>query len=260
MLRENVDASGKLITDKILRAVLQYRNTPDPDTKLSPAEVIFGRKIKDFLPIPPGKYHPQEGWRLDREAREKALRTRYCRGYEKWSEHTKQLKPLMAGDKVLVQNQSGTPKIAKRWDRSGTVLEVGDYDKFKVKIDGSGRVTERNRRFLRKLFPHQVTQLAPGNAIELSPRLDTSIDLRPAVSVNPRLDVSDALNAEMPSALEPTEQDVTGELPRGPVEELNVENPVEQTQPITPTLRRSGRERKVNTKYSASEWDLSSEN
>ena len=142
MLRENVDTSGKLITDKILRAVLQYRNTPDPDTKLSPAEVIFGRKIKDFLPIPPGKYHPQEGWRLDREAREKALRTRYCRGYEKWSEHTKQLKPLMAGDKVFVQNQSGTPKIAKRWDRSGTVLEVGDYDKFKVKIDGSGRVTE----------------------------------------------------------------------------------------------------------------------
>ena len=113
---------------------------------------------------------------------------------------------------------------------------------------------------MRKLFPHQVTQPAPGNAIELSPRLDTSIDLRPTVSVNPRLDASDALNAEMPSALEPTEQDVTRELLRGPVDELNVENPVEQTQPITPTLRRSGRERKVNTKYSASEWDLSSEN
>ena len=142
--------------------------------------------------------------------------------------------------------------------RFGTVLEVGDYDKYKVKIDGSGRVTERNRRFLRKLFPHQVTQPAPGKAIECSPRLDTSTDLRPGVSSDQRLGVSDAVNEEMPSVLEPTDQDVTRELPRGPVEELNVETPVEQTQPVSPTLRRSGRERKVNTKYSASEWDLSS--
>ena len=51
---------------------------------------------------------------------------------------------------MLIQNQSGTKPT--KWDRSGTIVEVRDFNKYVVKVDGSGRLTLRNRRFLKKLF------------------------------------------------------------------------------------------------------------
>ena len=64
-----------------------------------------------------------------------------------------QHRKLSVGERVLIQNQCGTPKVAKRWDRSGVVLEVMGYDKYKVKVNSSGRITMRNRQFLRKVLP-----------------------------------------------------------------------------------------------------------
>ena len=77
------------------------------------------------------------------------------------------LPPLRKGDRVLIQNQAGAGKIAKRWDRSGTVLEVGDFDQYQVKVDGSGRISLRNRRFLRKVVPYQQRQPAPSSQKEV---------------------------------------------------------------------------------------------
>ena len=47
LLRSNATASGSLNSDKFLRALLQLRNTPDPDCNVSPAQIIFGRPLKD---------------------------------------------------------------------------------------------------------------------------------------------------------------------------------------------------------------------
>ena len=33
------------------------------------------------------------------------------------------------------------------------MLEIHDYDKYIVKVDGLGRLTQRNQRYLKKLFP-----------------------------------------------------------------------------------------------------------
>ena len=46
LLRSNIDATGGLDNDKFLRAMLQLRNTPDPDCKISPAQIVFGRPLK----------------------------------------------------------------------------------------------------------------------------------------------------------------------------------------------------------------------
>ena len=40
------------------------------------------------------------------------------------------------------------------------VLEVGEYDKYKVKVDGSERITERNRFTLTTNQPQQPVQRA----------------------------------------------------------------------------------------------------
>ena len=57
----------------------------------------------------------------------------------------------MVGDQVFVQDQTGpTPK---RWSKSGTIVESLPHDSFLVRIDGSRKLSRRNRQFLRKFTP-----------------------------------------------------------------------------------------------------------
>ena len=151
MLMNNTGKDGDLEVNAFQKAILQYRNTPDPLTKLSPAQCLFGRAIKDFIPIHPGKYLPHNTWVETLADREKALRNRHQRDIERWTEHTRKLPPLKVGDTVRVQNQTG-PNPTK-WDKTGTVIEVLQNDQYRIRMDGSGRATLRNRRFLRKFLP-----------------------------------------------------------------------------------------------------------
>ena len=50
IISDNCSASGSLNTDGFHKALLSYRNTPDPVTKFSPAKAIFGREVRDGLP------------------------------------------------------------------------------------------------------------------------------------------------------------------------------------------------------------------
>ena len=58
MVTNNTDPNGELDTDRFQRAMLQYLNCPDQNTKMSPAMIAFGCVIKDFIPVLPGRYEP----------------------------------------------------------------------------------------------------------------------------------------------------------------------------------------------------------
>ena len=152
LCRENTSRDGGLDNDKFLRAVMSYRNTPDRDTGRSPAQVIFGRNLKDFLPAPLSRYQPQPQWILLRDDREKALRKRALQNTEKLCVGTKLLNAMQVHDTVQVQNQVGNHP--SRWDITGIVVEVKPFDQYVVKVHGSGRLTTRNRKFLRKITPY----------------------------------------------------------------------------------------------------------
>ena len=122
LLKSNTGPDGSLDNDKFLRAILQLRNTPDPDCNLSPAEILFGKPLRDAFS--------------------------FVNRLEKYSNPNIPLPPLVVGDKCYIQNQVGNHP--KRWDRSGKVVEVLGHESYRMKVDGSGRVTCRNRQFLRK--------------------------------------------------------------------------------------------------------------
>ena len=59
-----------------------------------------------------------------------------------------------------MQNQNG--RCPRRWDKTGKVVEKLLFRQYRVKMDGSGRVTLRNRKYLRKISP-VCSDLRPFN-------------------------------------------------------------------------------------------------
>ena len=47
LLRGHVTKSGSLNVDAFVLAIMAHRNTPNPTTGLSPAEILYGRKLRD---------------------------------------------------------------------------------------------------------------------------------------------------------------------------------------------------------------------
>lgn len=165
----NLREDGSLDSDRFKRALLQYKNTPDKETKLSPAQIVFGRAIRDFTPTVSKEYDPANVWRMTAEYRELALAKRHAIQRERLNEHTKELSPLHVGDSVYVQNQVG--RYPNKWDKSGKIVEVKQYDQYYVKIDGSNRLSLRNRKFLRKFTPFkcEATQGSRGTLPPYAP-------------------------------------------------------------------------------------------
>ena len=76
---------------------------------------------------------------------------RHLKMSERLSEHTRNLPPLKVGDHVRIQNQ--TNNYLTKWDRTGRVVKVKQYHQYLIRVDGSGRIKMKNRKFLRKFTP-----------------------------------------------------------------------------------------------------------
>ena len=123
LMRGNTGPRGELYTNVFARTLLMYRNTLMQGVGLSPAQIVFGRELRDTMRFKPGKGAMRKEWRITAEDRERALAKRHYTAMEKLNEHVMELKALKVGQSVLVQNQSGNH--VKRWARTGTVVETG---------------------------------------------------------------------------------------------------------------------------------------
>ena len=77
---------------------------------------------------------------------EQAMAKHYIKSAEYYSTHSQAPHPLIEGDMVLIQNQTGNNP--KRWKKTGHVIEALKDQQHCVKVDGSNRITLQNRHFL----------------------------------------------------------------------------------------------------------------
>ena len=81
LLHENMGPGGSLDNDNFMRSILTHRNTPDPLSRKSPAEILFGHQLRDSFPFRASEsiFSDEKVLPLWREAwslKEKALRAR----------------------------------------------------------------------------------------------------------------------------------------------------------------------------------------
>ena len=103
------------------------------------------------------------------------------RAAERWTEHTRRLPPLVVGDHVRIQNQTGSHLT--KWDKTGVVIKVRQFDQYVVRVDGSGRITLCNHKFLRKYIPIQTQP--PRRAIDDDLRHIIKPLLQPNTTITP---------------------------------------------------------------------------
>ena len=82
-----------------LQALLSHRNTPDPESQVSPAQIVYGRAIRDH--IPKMSYLPHAHWQELAAKREDCFLRRHYMKSEKLDAPAKALKELHEGDKSL---------------------------------------------------------------------------------------------------------------------------------------------------------------
>ena len=115
------------------------------------------------------------------------------------------LPSLRIGGYCFIQNQTGNHP--RRFDKSGRIVEVLQHDQYRVRLDGSGRITLRNRRFLRKYEPlsrETPSQPSPGSLVlgPLGP---------PAATMPPRERYP--VPGSSPSPASPAPRDTSGTQP-----------------------------------------------
>ena len=90
-----------------MRAIMQFRNIPMQDCKRSPAQMVFGKQLRDFIPSLIHKYEPAQDWTVTQEYRERTLARKRESDGAKWQEKSKSYRKLELGTPVVIQNQTG---------------------------------------------------------------------------------------------------------------------------------------------------------
>ena len=120
MLRDNTGAQGTLDTNKYLAAQLAHRNRPDPETSMSSSDMVFGRRIKDLIPIRPGRLRVAPRWAEMLKQQETVMARRHLARGKELIKHTRELVPRKVGDTVSIQNQQGNTPL--KWYNTGIIV------------------------------------------------------------------------------------------------------------------------------------------
>ena len=133
ILLGNVDPkTRKLDNDRAEKALLTHRNTPCQQNGISPAIALFGRPIRDHLPIQ--DLQLQDGWQQIADKHEEAMARRHIQQAD-CNISSRSLEPLNVGDSAQIQNQHGN--YPTKWNNTGIIAETLPNRQYRVVVDGS---------------------------------------------------------------------------------------------------------------------------
>ena len=144
----------------------------------------------------------------------------------------------------MIQNQRGN--YPRRWDKRGVVVEILDHDQYQVRVEGSRKLTLRNRRYLRKYTRYQPPRfdVVP---VEVEPSQDDHANAPVPAQVVRGHVVGDGRD-EDPVRAQVVQGPVVGDVPDA--EELQPDEvALEQPADPEPIVRRSTRATRVPFKY-----------
>ena len=187
-MANNTTASGALDTDKFLHANLAYHNSMIyPDTSKSIAQSLLGRHLRDSLPAMREFYQIRKEFVMERRERKIVSAKSIKKMMESYDNGSRVLPPLTVGDSVRVQNQTTTRTT--KWDKTGRVTKDLGNRQYEVLLDGSRRITMRNRKHLRRIPGKHVVIEEGEEEDESTEELEVSAPASPASS-------ADAVKAE----------------------------------------------------------------
>ena len=167
LLRDNTGPGGTLNTDKFSVALLQYLNTPLRGINKSPAQLATGRQLRDGVPAPKQHYKVDVNWRKTLRDRELQMAESNQKIVDKGTQ--KALSSIVPGSRVWVQNQASL-----EWDKSGVVTEALANRQYTIRLDGSGRLSRRNRRHIRPLEDLRPATTTTGQSDVTPPNTEES--------------------------------------------------------------------------------------
>ena len=141
----NIGSEGSLDNDNVAQAILQYWNTLIQSSVLSPVQLLLHRQLCDSIPSLPILYNPHPEWVAVAQCRKEILRHRNAKKVERYNKYTHNLPLLQGGDKVGIQSQ-----LNHRWNTMGKIITILPDCQYRIRVDGSGRITLEYNRFLRK--------------------------------------------------------------------------------------------------------------
>ena len=151
------------------QTILLYHNTPRQPSGYSPAQLLFGREIRDGLPTPIDHYKPILRAEVER-------RLRQVRQHQDPKKHHQELPILDPGQPVFVQHPQ-----SKRWTDQGTIIGFGqNCREYVVEFKRNGKRYVRNRHFLKPDLSVRRQLPAPEPSAQTPPTPvvpDTSADL-----------------------------------------------------------------------------------
>ena len=142
LIKGNLTSNGRLDRRSFLAGMQMFRNTPRHPSGQSPNQLIFGRHIRDSLPVPREHLIPEFRFKTE----ERLYNHRQNKGSETArSGPRRELSLLKPKTPVRIQNA-----VSKKWDQTGFIISFGQNTREYI-IRVGHKTMRRNRHFLKEI-------------------------------------------------------------------------------------------------------------